>query len=141
MAKPIKAKVKIQVNGGNATPAGKIGQMLGPHGINMMEFCKQFNAATANRKGEIVPVILTIYGDRTFSFITKTSPTTELIKKKITAKKGSARPNVDKVGKITWKDVEDIAKIKLPDLNAVDIDQAKKIIAGSARSMGVEVVD
>ena len=141
MAKPIKAKVRIQVRGGNATPAGKIGQMLGPHGINMMEFCKQFNAATANQKGEIVPVILTIYGDRTFSFITKTPPTTELIKKKITAKKGSARPNVDKVGKITWKDVEDIAKVKLPDLNAVDIDQAKKIIAGSARSMGVEVVD
>lgn len=141
MAKPIKAKIRIQITGGNATPAGKIGQMLGPHGINMMEFCKQFNALTANQKGEIVPVVLTVYVDRTFSFITKTPPTTELIKKKTAAKKGSSRPNVDKVGKITWKDIEDIAKVKMPDLNAVDIDHAKKIIAGSARSMGIDVVD
>lgn len=141
MAKPIKAKVRIQISGGSATPAGKIGQMLGPHGVNMMEFCKQVNAATASLKGEIVPVVITIHTDRTFTFITKTPPTTELIKKRITSKKGSARPNVDKVGKITWKDVEEIAKIKLPDLNAVDIAQAKKVIAGSARSMGVDVVD
>lgn len=141
MAKPIKAKVRIQITGGSATPAGKIGQMLGPHGVNMMEFCKQVNAATVAQKGEIVPVLITVHTDRTFTFVTKTPPTTELIKKRISAKKGSSRPNVDKVGKITWKDVEDIAKIKMPDLNAVDIDQAKKIIAGSARSMGVDVVD
>lgn len=141
MAKPIKAKVRIQISGGSATPAGKIGQMLGPHGVNMMEFCKQVNAATASLKGEIVPVVITVHTDRTFTFITKTPPTTELIKKRIASKKGSSRPNVDKVGKITWKDVEEIAKVKLPDLNAVDIAQAKKIIAGSARSMGVDVVD
>lgn len=141
MAKPIKAKVRIQITGASATPAGKIGQMLGPHGINMMEFCKQVNAVTAGQKGEIVPVVITIHTDRTFTFITKTPPTTELIKKRITSKKGSSRPNVDKVGKITWKDVEDIAKIKMPDLNAVDIDNAKKIIAGSARSMGVDIID
>lgn len=141
MAKPIKAKVRIQISGGSATPAGKIGQMLGPHGVNMMEFCKQANAATASLKGEVVPIVITIYTDRTFTFVTKTPPTTELIKKRITSKKGSARPNVDKVGKISWKDVEDIAKVKMPDLNAVDIAQAKKIIAGSARSMGVDIVD
>lgn len=141
MAKPVKAKVRIQISGGSATPAGKIGQMLGPHGVNMMEFCKQVNAATASVKGEVVPVVITIYTDRTFTFITKTPPTTELIKKRITSKKGSSRPNVDKIGKISWKDVEDIAKVKMPDLNAVDIAQAKKIIAGSARSMGVDIVD
>lgn len=141
MAKPVKAKVRIQISGGSATPAGKIGQMLGPHGVNMMEFCKQVNAATTSVKGEVVPVVITIYTDRTFTFVTKTPPTTELIKKRITSKKGSARPNVDKVGKISWKDVEDIAKVKMPDLNAVDIAQAKKIIAGSARSMGVDIVD
>lgn len=141
MAKPVKAKVRIQISGGSATPAGKIGQMLGPHGVNMMEFCKQVNAATASVKGEVVPVVITIYTDRTFTFVTKTPPTTELIKKRITSKKGSSRPNVDKVGKISWKDVEDIAKVKMPDLNAVDIAQAKKIIAGSARSMGVDIVD
>lgn len=141
MAKPVKAKVRIQISGGSATPAGKIGQMLGPHGVNMMEFCKQVNAATMSVKGEVVPVVITIHTDRTFTFVTKTPPTTELIKKRITSKKGSSRPNVDKVGKITWKDVEDIAKVKMPDLNAVDIAQAKKIIAGSARSMGVDIVD
>ena len=141
MAKPVKAKVRIQISGGSATPAGKIGQMLGPHGVNMMEFCKQVNAATMSVKGEVVPVVITIHTDRTFTFVTKTPPTTELIKKRITSKKGSSRPNVDKVGKISWKDVEDIAKVKMPDLNAVDIAQAKKIIAGSARSMGVDMVD
>ncbi len=141
MAKPVKAKVRIQISGGSATPAGKIGQMLGPHGVNMMEFCKQVNAATMSVKGEVVPVVITIHTDRTFTFVTKTPPTTELIKKRITSKKGSSRPNVDKVGKISWKDVEDIAKVKMPDLNAVDIAQAKKIIAGSARSMGVDIVD
>lgn len=141
MSKPIKAKIKLQIPGGGATPAPPVGSSLGQQGANIMEFCKQFNAATANQKGEIVPVIITIYTDRSFSFILKTSPTTELIKKKISAKKGSSRPNVDKVGKITWKDIEDIAKVKLPDLSAYDIEQAKKIIAGSARSMGVEVVE
>ena len=106
-----------------------------------MEFCKQFNAQTATRKGETVPVLITVYTDKTFSFITKTAPTTELIKKKINLSKGSSKPNTDKVGRISWRDIEDIAKTKLPDLNAFDIEQAKKIVAGSARSMGVEIVD
>ncbi len=141
MAKPVKAKIKLQIPGGGATPAPPVGSALGQQGVNIMDFCKQFNAATAKRKGEIVPVIITVYSDKSFSFITKTPPTTELIKKKISLKKGSSRPNEDKVGKISWKDVEEIAKIKLPDLNAVDIEQAKKSIAGSARSMGVDVVD
>ncbi len=141
MAKPIKAQIKLQIPGGGATPAPPVGSSLGQQGVNIMDFCKQFNAATSNRRGEIVPVIITVYGDRSFSFITKTQPTTELIKKKISAKKGSSRPNVDKVGKLTWSDVEEIAKVKMPDLNAVDIEQAKKIVAGSARSMGVDVIE
>lgn len=141
MAKELKAQVKLQIPAGAATPAPPVGSSLGQHGVNIMDFCKQFNALTASRKGETVPVIISIYKDKTFSFVTKTPPVTQLIKKKINLSKGSARPNEAKVGKITWKDIEDIAKVKLPDLNAVTIDQAKKIIAGSARSMGVEVID
>jgi large subunit ribosomal protein L11 len=140
MAKEIKAKVKLQIGGGSATPAPPVGSMLGPHGINMMEFCKQFNAQTANRKGETVPVEITIYKDKSFEFKTKTSPTPELIKKRCNVPKGSSRPNTDKVGKISWKDVEEIAKMKLPDLNALDLEQAKKIVAGTARSMGIDVI-
>lgn len=141
MAKEIKGKIKLQIPGGSATPAPPVGSSLGQQGVNIMEFCKQFNANTANRKGETVPVEITVYKDRSFSFVTKTAPASELIKKKINVKKGSSVPNVDKVGRISWKDIEEIAKIKLPDLNANDIEQAKKIIAGSARSMGVDVVD
>ena len=141
MAKEIKAQVKLQIPGGSATPAPPVGSSLGQHGVAIMDFCKQFNAKTAGQKGQTVPVIVTIYKDRTFSFIVKTPPVTELIKKAINLPKGSSRPNTDKVGKISWRQVEDIAKIKMPDLNASDIDQAKKIVAGSARSMGVDVVD
>lgn len=141
MAKPIKAQIKLQIPGGAATPAPPVGNNLGQHQVNIMEFCKQFNAQTASRKGETVPVIITIYTDKTFSFVIKTPPASELIKKKINITKGSSKPNADKVGKISWKDIEDIAKIKLPDLNAIDLAQAKKIIAGSARSMGVDVID
>ena len=141
MSKPIKAKIKLQLSGGSATPAPPVGSSLGQQGANISEFCKQFNAATANRRGEIVPVVITVYTDKTFTFVTKTQPTTELIKKRISAKKGSSKPNVDKIGKLTWKDVEEIAKIKMPDLNAVDLEQAKKIVAGSARSMGVDVIE
>jgi len=141
MAKELKAQVKLQIPGGAATPAPPVGSSLGQHGVNIMEFCKQFNALTASKKGETVPVIISIYKDKTFSFVIKTPPVTELIKKKINLSKGSPRPHETKVGKISWKDIEDIAKIKLPDLNAVDIEQAKKIIAGSARSMGVDVID
>jgi large subunit ribosomal protein L11 len=141
MAKAIKAQIKLQIPGGAATPAPPVGNNLGQHQVNIMDFCKQFNAATASKKGETVPVIITVYVDKTFSFIIKTPPTSELIKKKINLAKGSSRPNTDKVGKLTWKDVEDIARVKLPDLNATTIEEAKKIVAGSARSMGVTVID
>lgn len=141
MAKEVKAKIKLQIPGGGATPAPPVGSTLGQHGVNIMDFCQKFNKETAQRKGETVPVELTIYKDRTFDFLCKTAPASELIKKKINLKKGSARPNTDKVGKISWTDIEEIAKIKLQDLNAYDIDQAKKIVAGSARSMGVEIIE
>lgn len=141
MAKEIKALVKMKIPGGSATPAPPVGSSLGPHGVQSMEFCKQFNAQTASKKGETVPVIVTVYTDRTFSFVIKTPSVSDLIRKKINIAKGSARPNELKVGKISWKEVEEIAKIKMPDLNAYTIDQAKKIIAGSARSMGIDVVD
>ncbi|MDP3889391.1 MAG: 50S ribosomal protein L11 [bacterium] len=141
MAKEIKSQIKLQLHGGSATPAPPVGSSLGQHGVQIMEFCKQFNAQTANKKGETVPVVITVYVDRTFTFVIKTPPVSELIRKKINISKGSARPHEDKVGKITWKEIEEIAKIKLPDLNAHDIEQAKKIVAGSARSMGVDVVD
>jgi len=141
MAKEIKAKIKLQIPGGGATPAPPVGSSLGQQGVNIMDFCKQFNAKTATRKGETVPVEITVYTDRSFTFIVKTPPAAELIKKKINVSKGSSNPNTSKVGKISWKDIEEIAKIKMPDLNAHDIEQAKRIIAGSARSMGVDVVD
>jgi len=141
MAKEIKALVKMLIPGGAATPAPPVGSSLGPHGVQSMEFCKQFNAATATRKGETVPVVVTVYTDRSFSFVLKTPPVSDLIRKKINIAKGSARPNEQKVGRISWKEVEEIAKVKMPDLNAYTIDQAKKIVAGSARSMGVDVVD
>lgn len=136
----IKTKIKIQIPGGSATPAGKIGTALGPQGVNIMDFCKAFNAQTAQRKGETVPVIITVYKNRTFDFVVKTSPTSELIRKKINASKGSSRPHVDKIGKLSSADVEEIAKAKLPDLNAVDLDRAKKIVEGTARSMGVDII-
>ncbi|BDC34274.1 50S ribosomal protein L11 [Candidatus Dependentiae bacterium Noda2021] len=141
MAKTVKAQVKLQIPGGAATPAPPVGSTLGQLQVNIMEFCKQFNALTANRRGETVPVIITVYTDKTFALITKTPPTTELIKKKINLQKGSPKPHTDKVGKITWSQVEEIAKVKLPDLNATDLEQAKKIVAGSARSMGVDVIE
>ncbi|MEX0672293.1 MAG: 50S ribosomal protein L11 [Candidatus Babeliales bacterium] len=139
MSKEIKARVKMQIPGGGATPAPPVGSALGPHGVNSMDFCKQFNALTADRKGDTIPVIVTIYKDRTFEFITKTPPASELIRKAIKISKGSSNPNVQKVGIITWDAVAEIAKIKLRDLNTTDIEEAKKIIAGTARSMGVDV--
>jgi len=138
--KPIKAVVKLQIPAGKATPAPPVGPALGQHGVNIMDFCKAFNDATKGKEG-IVPVVLTIYEDRTFDFIIKTPPTAELIKKYANVVKGSAVPNRDKVGKITRKQIEEIAKIKLPDLNTKDIKNAMKIVEGSARSMGVEIVD
>lgn len=141
MAKEVKAKIKLQIPGGGATPAPPVGSSLGQHQVNIMEFCKQFNAKTADKKGQTAPVEITVYVDRSFDFVIKTPPATELIKKKINLSKGSSNPKDTKVGKISWSDIEEIAKIKMADLNAFDIDQAKKIIAGSARSMGVDVVD
>jgi len=141
MTKEIKARIRLQVPGGAATPAPPVGAVLGQQGVNIMEFCKQFNARTADKKGQTVPVLLTIYKDKTFDFITKTPSTTSLIKKKINLTKGSSKPQINKVGKISIKDIQEIAKIKMPDLNASDLKQAEKIIAGSARSMGVEVIE
>jgi len=139
MAKEIKARIRLPIPGGAATPAPPVGAALGQQGVNIMDFCKQFNAKTADRKGQTCPVVITVYKDRTFDFVVKTPPTTELIKKKINLSKGSAKQTVT-VGEISLKDLEDIAKIKLPDLSALDINQAVKVIAGSARSMGIRVI-
>ncbi|KIX85236.1 50S ribosomal protein L11 [Vermiphilus pyriformis] len=139
--KQIKATLKLLIPGAAATPAPPVGSALGQQQVNIMEFCKQFNSRTSNRKGEIVPVIVTVYTDKTFTFITKTTPTSALIKGKIGLDKGSSRPNTNKVGKITWSQVAEIAQVKMADLNANDIEHAKRIVAGSARSMGVEVVE
>jgi len=141
MTKEVKAKIKLRVSGGAATPAPPVGSMLGQHGVNIMDFCKQFNAKTADKKGQTVPVEIVVYVDKSFDFGIKTTPVSELIRKKANVSKGSPRPHELKVGKLSWKDVEEIAQIKFPDLNANDIEQAKKIVAGSARSMGIEVVD
>jgi large subunit ribosomal protein L11 len=141
MAKKVKVRVKLQIPGGGATPAPPVGSALGQHGVGIMDFCKKFNAQTANRKGETVPVLITVYADRTFDFILKTTPASELIRKKAKVQKGSSNPGKEIAGKIKWADIEEIAKMKMADLNAVDVDAAKKIIAGSARSMGLEVID
>lgn len=140
MAKEIRAKARMQLPGGAATPAPPVGQVLGQLGVNLMDFCKQFNAKTADKKGQTVPVVVTVYTDKKFDFEIKTAPTSELIKKRISLAKGSSKPNIDKVGSISWKDIEEIAKIKMPDLNAHDIEQAKLTVAGSARSMGLRIV-
>ena len=139
MAKDILAQVKLQIPAGQANPAPPVGPALGQHGVNIMEFCKAFNEKTADQQGMIIPVILTVYKDRTFSFITKTPPAAVLIKKAINLEKGSGEPNREKVGEITRKQLEEIAKIKLQDLNARDLDAAVKIIAGTAKNMGIKV--
>jgi large subunit ribosomal protein L11 len=140
MAKKIKGNIKLQIPAGGATPAPPVGSALGQHGVNIMDFCKKFNAETAKRKGETVPVIITVYADKSFDFITKTPPVSELIKKKIGLAKGSGKAGSVSAGSIKWSDVEEIAKAKMVDLNAFDIEAAKKIVAGSARSMGLTVV-
>lgn len=139
--KEVIAQVKLQIPAGKANPAPPVGPALGPHGVNIMEFCKAFNAKTQGMGETIIPVVLTVYSDRSFSFITKTPPASELIKKAAGIIKGSSVPNKDKVGKITSAQVLEIAKTKLPDLNTTSIESAVKIIRGTARSMGVEVVD
>jgi large subunit ribosomal protein L11 len=133
--------VKLQVRAGQANPAPPVGTALGPHGVNIMDFCKQFNAQTQKDTGLIIPVELSIYHDRTFSFITKTPPAAVLLKKELGIEKGSPVSNREKVGKVTRAQLQKIAEIKMPDLNANDIEGAIKIVAGTARSMGVEVVD
>jgi large subunit ribosomal protein L11 len=139
MAKKIVANVKLQVVAGKATPAPPVGSALGPHGLNIMDFCKAFNAKTAKQEGLIIPVVVTVYGDRTYSFITKTPPAAVLLKKAANIAKGSGEPNKTKVGKVTMKDVREIAQLKMPDLNASDVEAAIRIVLGTARSMGVEV--
>src|SRR5437667_5730394 len=133
--KPIQAIVKLQVPAGNATPAPPIGPALGQHGVNIMEFCKGFNARTQGQPGLIIPVVITVYNDRSFTFITKTPPAAVLLKRAAGIAKGSGEPNKDKVGKVTLKQVEDIAKQKMPDLNAASIDAAVRSVRGTARSM------
>lgn len=139
--KPIVAQVKLQIAAGKATPAPPVGPALGPHGVNIMEFCKAFNAQTQALGDTIIPVVMTVYGDRSFTFITKTPPASELLKKAAGIIKGSSTPNKDKVGKVTRTQVKEIAQTKLPDLNAYSVDEAANIIAGTARSMGVEVTE
>lgn len=140
MAKKVTGYVKLQVKAGEANPAPPIGPALGQRGVNIMAFCKEFNAATAKvEKGTPLPVIITVYSDRSFTFITKTPPATVLLKKALGLKSGSSRPNTEKVGKVTRKQLEEIATTKMPDLTAADMDAAVRTIAGSARSMGLNV--
>ncbi len=141
MAKKVVGYVKLQINAGKATPAPPVGTALGPHGVNIMGFCKEFNERTAAQVGLVIPIVLTVYADRSFSFITKTPPAAVLIKKACKIEKGSGVPNKTKVATITKDQLKEIAELKMPDLNAADIDAAISIIAGTARSMGVTVQD
>ncbi len=139
MAKKVVGKIGLQIPAGKATPAPPIGPALGPYSLNIMDFCKQYNERTQSQAGMIIPVEITVFEDRTFSFITKTPPASFLIKQALKIESGSAEPNRNKVGKITQAQLEEIAKTKMADLNANDVEMAKRIIAGTARSMGVEV--
>jgi large subunit ribosomal protein L11 len=142
MAKKVQAQLKLQVPAGKAAPSQQLGTALGPQGVNIMEFCKQFNAKTKNDpEGMVTPVVITVYSDRTFTFITKTAPAAELLKRAAGIVKGSAEPNRNKVGKVTKKQVEDIAKSKLPDLNTTSLEAAVRTVLGTARNMGIEVVE
>jgi large subunit ribosomal protein L11 len=140
MAKKIMAQIKLQVTAGQANPSPPIGPALGQHGVNIMDFCKAFNARTANDEGMIIPVVITVYQDRSFTFITKTPPASVLLKKAAKIAKGAGDPKRERVGSVTKKQVEEIAKQKMVDLNANDLSAATNIIAGTARSMGIEIV-
>ena len=140
MAKKVTAVVKLQIAAGKATPAPPVGTALGPHGVNIMDFCKAFNARTAKDEGLIIPALVTVCSDRSYTFVTKTPPASVLLKRAANLAKGSAEPNKNKVGTVTQKQVEDIAKLKLPDLNAGSLEAAIKTVAGTARSMGIDVV-
>ncbi len=139
MAKKIKTKIKLQIAGGQANPAPPVGPALGQHGLNIAEFCKDFNDKTKDKMGDIIPVEITVFEDRSYTFILKTPPAAELIKKAAGIKKGSGKPLTEKIGSISDAQLAEIAKVKLADLNANDLDAAKKIIAGTARQMGVEI--
>lgn len=139
MAKKIKTFIKLNLAAGEATPAPPVGPALGQHGIPIMEFIKEYNARTAKQKGQVIPAVITVYEDRSFDFVTKLPPVAEMIKKKIGLSKGSGKPNTEKIGKMSKKQLEEIANEKIKDLNANDIQAAMKIVAGTARSMGVEV--
>ena len=138
--KKVVGQIKLQIEGGKATPAPPVGPALGQAGVNIMDFCKAFNAKTAKDVGMIIPVVITVYADRSYTFVTKTPPVAELIKKVVGIAKGSGEPNKNKVAKISMKQVEEIAKQKLPDLNATDLKAAMRTVAGTARSMGIDVV-
>ena len=139
MAKQIKAIIKLQIEAGKANPAPPVGPALGQHGVNIMGFCKEYNARTAKMAGSVIPAEITVYADRSFTFITKTPPAYDLLKKAAGVEKGSGEPNKTKVGKVTRQQVREIATLKLKDLNAIDLEGAMRIIAGTARSMGIEV--
>ena len=139
MAKKVKAIVKLNIQGGKANPAPPVGTALGPHGINLMQFCKEYNAKTSNQVGQVIPAEVTIFQDNSFTFVLKTPPTADLLKKALGIKTGSAVPNRDKVGTVSQGQLREIAEIKMKDLNAMDIDAAMKIVAGTARSMGIRV--
>ena len=139
MAKKVTGQVKLQIPAGKATPAPPVGTALGPQGVNIMDFCKAFNARTESQRGLIIPVVITVYADRSFSFITKTPPTPDLLKKALNLEKGSGEPNRKKVGKVTQKQIEDIAKMKMPDLNTTSLEAAMSMVAGTAKSMGLEI--
>jgi large subunit ribosomal protein L11 len=138
MAKKVVAEVKVQLPAGKATPAPPVGPALGQHGINLMQFCKEYNAKTADKAGQVIPVVVTVYADRSFSFVIKTPPVSDLIKKAIGIEKGSGAPNKTKVGKLSQKQLRDIAQAKMQDLNAANIEAAMRLVEGTARSMGVE---
>ena len=140
MAKKVLTIIKLQIPGGQANPAPPVGPALGQHGVNIMEFCKTFNARTQGQQGLIIPVVITVYSDRSFTFVTKTPPAAVLLLRAAGLQKGSGVPNKNKVGKVTKKQVEEIAKTKMPDLNAASLDAAIKTVEGTARSMGIEVV-
>ena len=137
--KDVSARVKMQLSAGEASPAAPVGTSLGPHGVNLMDFVRAYNAATQDQKGSIIPVEITIYKDRSFSFITKTPPAASLLRQAARVEKGSSEPHITKVGIVTSEQVREIAKIKMPDLNANDMEAAMRIVAGTARSMGIEV--
>lgn len=141
MAKKVSAIIKLQVNAGKANPAPPVGPALGQHGVNIMEFCKTFNERTANQAGMLIPVVITVYEDRTFTFITKTPPASVLIKKAMKIERGSGVPNREKVGTIKRSQVKEIAELKMPDLNAANVESAMRMVEGTARSMGVVVED